>query len=167
MAVRAASRVGREPAPDADAVTVDADRARWWRLAVTHAADRLAAGGASLAEAAWGGLQDSAPHAGLLALHARADGVAPGAWEAPELAQVWLRQADHLVRGRTPACSRWAPGPATRAGPAPSTPWPTPPWRPCPPRRRGPAGHAGGGGRPAGAAHPRAAAGGGGERATC
>jgi Winged helix DNA-binding domain len=97
VAVRAASRVGREPAPDADAVTVDPDRARWWRLAVTHAADRLAAGGASLAEAAWGGLQDSAPRAGLLALHARADGVAPDAWEAPELAQVWLRQADHLV----------------------------------------------------------------------
>jgi len=76
-------------------VDVDADRVRWRRLAVTHAADRLPAG--SFADAAWGGLQDSAPRAALLALHARVDDVGPTAWEDPALLQIWFRWSDYVV----------------------------------------------------------------------
>jgi len=76
-------------------VEVDADRVRWRRLAVTHAASRLAAG--SFADAAWGGLQDSAPRAALLALHARVHDVGPAAWEDPALVQIWFRWSDYVV----------------------------------------------------------------------
>lgn len=74
---------------------VDANRVRWRRLQVTHAAERLRAD--RLAEAAWGGLQDSAPRAALLQLHARVDEVAPPSWEHPDLVQVWFRWADYVV----------------------------------------------------------------------
>jgi hypothetical protein len=61
-----------------------------------HLAERLPAG--SFAEAAAAGLQDSAPRAGLLSLHARMEGVEPDSWEHPALAQVWgPRQAVWLV----------------------------------------------------------------------
>ncbi len=43
----------------------------------------------SFGEAAYAGLQDSAPRAGLLSLHARMEGVGPSTWEHPGLAQVW------------------------------------------------------------------------------
>ena len=39
--------------------------------------------------AAWAGLQDSTPRAGLLSMHARVDGIEPGSWEDPSLVQVW------------------------------------------------------------------------------
>lgn len=74
---------------------VDANQVRWRRLAVTHAASRLRAG--SFTEAAWGGLQDSAPRAALLALHARVDDVGPTAWEDPALVQIWFRWSDYVV----------------------------------------------------------------------
>ena len=57
------------------------------RLHAMHLAERLPAG--SLALAAFAGLQDSAPRAGLLSLHARVEGIGPDAWEHPSLAQVW------------------------------------------------------------------------------
>jgi hypothetical protein len=76
-------------------VQVDAGRVRWRRLAVTHAATRLPA--ARLTDAAWGGLQDSAPRAALLALHARVDGVNPSSWEDPALVQIWFRASDYVV----------------------------------------------------------------------
>lgn len=61
-----------------------------------HLAQRLPAG--SLAEAAAGGLQDSAPRAGLLALHARLKGVGRESWEDPALVQVWgPREAVWLI----------------------------------------------------------------------
>lgn len=99
QAVRRANRVGREPAALPGAPEVDAERAQWRRLAATHAAppagSRLPAG--RHAEAAHGGLQDSGPRDGLLSLHARMESVGPGAWEHPDLAQVWLRWADYIV----------------------------------------------------------------------
>lgn len=57
------------------------------RLHAMHLARRLPAG--SLAEAAFAGLQDSAPRAGLLSLHARMEGVGPTSWEHDGLVQVW------------------------------------------------------------------------------
>src|SRR5258708_10760691 len=74
---------------------VDAARVRWRRLAVTHAASRVAAGGH--AGAGWGGLQDSGPRAALLALHARVDDIGPAGWEDPTLVQIWFRWADYVV----------------------------------------------------------------------
>lgn len=52
-----------------------------------HLRERLPPG--SFAEAAYAGLQDSAPRAGLLSLHARMEGVKPDSWEHPALVQVW------------------------------------------------------------------------------
>lgn len=71
------------------------------RLAVTRAQilafrrrvgaldERLPAGAASLQRAAWAGLQDSAPRAALLSIHARVAGTEPSTWEDPALVQVW------------------------------------------------------------------------------
>ena len=52
------------------------------RLHAMHLDQRLSAN--ALAAAAHAGLQDTAPRAGLLSLHARVDGVAPDTWEAPD-----------------------------------------------------------------------------------
>lgn len=67
---------------------------------------------AEAAVAAFGGLQDSAPLSGLLALHARMQGVTPTSWERPELTQVfgprravWLIPVDAIAAftlGRLP-----------------------------------------------------------------
>ena len=52
----------------------------------------------SIADAAWGGLQDSAPRSGVLSLHARVEGVTPASWEHPDLVQIWFRGgADYIV----------------------------------------------------------------------
>jgi hypothetical protein len=52
----------------------------------------------SLARAAAGGLQDSAPRAAIVSLHARVDGVDPSSWEDDSLAQIWgPRGADYVV----------------------------------------------------------------------
>src|SRR4051794_6180691 len=68
-----------------------------YRAAVTHL-DRKLSGREALAEAAWGGLQDTIPRAGLMALHARVDATDPDAWEDPSLAQIWFRGgADYIV----------------------------------------------------------------------
>ncbi|MEO7664004.1 MAG: crosslink repair DNA glycosylase YcaQ family protein, partial [Candidatus Limnocylindrales bacterium] len=67
-----------------------------YRARVTHLGTRLPAG--SLAAAAWGGLQDSVPRAGVLSLHARVEGVQADSWEDPSLAQIWFRGgADYIV----------------------------------------------------------------------
>jgi hypothetical protein len=73
------------------------------RLFTQHLARRLPAG--SLAEAAHAGLQDSAPRAALLSLHARAAGVQPGDWEHPSLVQLWGPRAAVYV---VPADARGA-----------------------------------------------------------
>lgn len=57
------------------------------RARAMHLARRLPFG--EFSRAAYAGLQDSAPRAGLLSLHARMDGVGPDTWEDPALAQVY------------------------------------------------------------------------------
>src|SRR5438046_9610336 len=42
-----------------------------------------------LVEAAFAGLQDSAPRSAVLALHARVKDVPPSAWKDPRFAQLW------------------------------------------------------------------------------
>jgi hypothetical protein len=60
-----------------------------YRRTVGALDERLPAGSASLRRAAWAGLQDSAPRAALLSIHARVDGTEPSTWEDPALVQVW------------------------------------------------------------------------------
>jgi hypothetical protein len=95
--VRRGARVGRERPVRAGEVEVEIDpvRARWHRLHASHAARRLPAG--RYAAAAAGGVQDSAPRAALVGLHARVEDVPPDAWEHPDLAQIWFRWADFVV----------------------------------------------------------------------
>src|SRR5579863_10276148 len=50
---------------------------------------RLPPGPGSLRQAAWAGLQDSAPRAALLSIHARVAGAEPSTWEHPSLVQTW------------------------------------------------------------------------------
>jgi len=59
------------------------------RLAASALNSRLPAGSASLEQAAWAGLQDSMPRAGLLSLHARVQGVVSDSWADPALIQIW------------------------------------------------------------------------------
>jgi hypothetical protein len=51
--------------------------------------ERLPRGARSLRVAAWAGLQDSMPRAGLLSIHARVAGTEPATWEDPSLVQLW------------------------------------------------------------------------------
>jgi hypothetical protein len=51
--------------------------------------ERLPSGARSLREAAWAGLQDSMPRAGVLSIHARVEGTEPTTWEDPSLVQLW------------------------------------------------------------------------------
>ena len=58
-----------------------------FRQRATHLHRRLPPG--RLVEAAFAGLQDSAPRSAVLALHARVREVSPSAWKDPRFAQVW------------------------------------------------------------------------------
>ena len=51
--------------------------------------ERLPAGPRSLRTAAWAGLQDSAPRAALLSIHARVEGAHPEIWDDDAFVQVW------------------------------------------------------------------------------
>jgi hypothetical protein len=51
--------------------------------------ERLTFGQDALLRAAWAGLQNSVPRAGLLSIHARVEGTGPSAWEDPSLVQLW------------------------------------------------------------------------------
>lgn len=63
--------------------------------------ERLPAGAKSLRQAAWAGLQDSAPRAALLSLHARVDRVRPDTWEHASLVQLWgPRFNDYVVAAK-------------------------------------------------------------------
>jgi Winged helix DNA-binding domain len=67
-----------------------------YRARVSHLDRKLPAG--SFAEAAWGGLQDSVPRAGLISLHARVERTTADSWADPSLVQIWFRGgADYLV----------------------------------------------------------------------
>ncbi len=66
------------------------------RARVTHLDRKLPI--REVAAAAWGGLQDTIPRAGLMSLHARVDSVQPDSWDDPTLVQVWFRGgADYIV----------------------------------------------------------------------
>ena len=67
-----------------------------WRARASGLEAKLASG--SLAAAAYGGLQDSAPRAAVVSLHARVASVGPDDWEDPSLAQIWgPRGADYVI----------------------------------------------------------------------
>jgi hypothetical protein len=76
--------------------SVGRDQIVRYRARVSHLDEKLAPG--SVAQAAWGGLQDSVPRAGVVSLHARVAGTRPDSWEDPSLVQIWFRGgADYLV----------------------------------------------------------------------
>lgn len=55
----------------------------------------------SLDRAAYGGLQDSAPRAAIISLHARVRAVNPSSWEHESLCQIWgPRGADYVIPRR-------------------------------------------------------------------
>jgi len=63
--------------------------------------ERLPRGTRSLRVAAWAGLQDSAPRAALLSIHARVSGAHPASWEDKSLVQVWgPRWSTYVVPAR-------------------------------------------------------------------
>lgn len=93
--VSKARRPPRETKAPASIEQVDSERVRAFRARSTHLDARLHAG--SFAEAAWGGLQDSAPRSALLSLHARVKQVDTDAWSHREVVQIWFRWADYLV----------------------------------------------------------------------
>src|SRR5688572_4191563 len=66
---------------------VTREQAVAYRLHVNHLTERLPAG--SHEEAAYVGLQDTAPRDALLGLHARVDGCELSDWEHPSLIQTY------------------------------------------------------------------------------
>jgi len=67
-----------------------------YRARVSHLDEKRPPG--SFATAAWGGLQDSVPRAGVTSLHARVTGTTPDSWEDPSVVQIWFRGgADYIV----------------------------------------------------------------------
>jgi hypothetical protein len=77
-------------------LSIGFDRALAFRARAGHLRQRLPRD--SLAEAARGGLQDSAPRAAVISLHARVRDVEPGSWEDPSLVQIWgPREADYVA----------------------------------------------------------------------
>jgi hypothetical protein len=63
--------------------------------------ERLPHGRRSLRRAAWAGLQDSMPRAGLLSIHARVAGTDSTTWEDDSLIQIWgPRYNAYVVAGR-------------------------------------------------------------------
>jgi len=76
--------------------TVSRDHVLRYRARASHLHAKLPAG--SFAAAAWGGLQDSIPRAGVMSLHARVEGTQPDSWEDPSVVQIWFRGgADYIV----------------------------------------------------------------------
>jgi len=67
-----------------------------YRARASHLDRKLPHG--SFAKAAWGGLQDSVPRAGVISLHARVTDTKPNSWEDRSVVQVWFRGgADYIV----------------------------------------------------------------------
>jgi hypothetical protein len=63
--------------------------------------ERLPPGAKSLQRAAWAGLQDSAPRAALLSIHARVHGTSLNSWKHPSLVQVWgPRYSDYVITSK-------------------------------------------------------------------
>lgn len=62
---------------------------------------RLPPGSKSLRSAAWAGLQDSAPRAALLSIHARVERAGPESWEHSSLVQLWgPRFSDYVIAAK-------------------------------------------------------------------
>jgi hypothetical protein len=79
-------------------VTLDVSREQVlrYRARASHLGQKLPAG--AFAEAAWGGLQDSVPRAGVISLHARVKATRPDSWEDPSVVQIWFRGGtDYIV----------------------------------------------------------------------
>lgn len=75
---------------------VSREQAVNYRLLVNHISSRLAAG--SYAEAAYAGLQDTAPRDALVGLHARVEACEPAAWQDSRLIQTYSpRMAVHVL----------------------------------------------------------------------
>jgi len=75
---------------------ISRDQVLRYRAWVSHLDAKLPPG--SFATAAWGGLQDSVPRAGVISLHARVEGTRPDSWEDPSVVQIWFRGgADYIV----------------------------------------------------------------------
>ena len=67
-----------------------------YRARASHLDRKLPHG--SFGKAAWGGLQDSVPRAGVISLHARVTDTKPDSWEDRSVVQVWFRGgADYIV----------------------------------------------------------------------
>lgn len=80
-------------------LTIDRGAVLAFRAGASHLHRRLPPG--SIDAAAYGGLQDSAPRAALISLHARVGGVTPSSWEDEALCQIWgPRGADYIVPRR-------------------------------------------------------------------
>jgi hypothetical protein len=77
---------------------ISREQAVAYRLRVNHLVDRLPAG--SYEEAAYVGLQDTAPRDALLGLHARVAGCEPSGWEHPSLIQTYSPRAAVYVLPR-------------------------------------------------------------------
>lgn len=72
-----------------------------FRRAANSLDERLPAGVRSLRRAAWAGLQDSAPRAALLSMHARVDQVRWTMWEHSSLVQLWgPRFNDYVIAAK-------------------------------------------------------------------
>jgi hypothetical protein len=77
-------------------LTVTREQVLRYRARASHMDAKLPPG--SFATAAWGGLQDSVPRAGVISLHARVQDTEPGSWEDPSIVQIWFRGgADYIV----------------------------------------------------------------------
>jgi len=67
-----------------------------YRARASHLDEKLPPG--SFAQAAWGGLQDSVPRAGVISLHARVRDTKPDSWADPSVVQIWFRGGtDYIV----------------------------------------------------------------------
>jgi hypothetical protein len=76
--------------------TVSREQVLRYRARASHLHEKLPPG--SYAEAAWGGLQDSVPRAGVISLHARVRDTRPDSWEDPSVVQIWFRGGtDYIV----------------------------------------------------------------------
>ena len=77
----------RRPAPTMAIASITRENVLAFRQRATFLHRRLPPG--RLVEAAFAGLQDSAPRSAVLALHARVKDVSPSAWKDPRFAQLW------------------------------------------------------------------------------
>jgi len=80
-------------------LVVEHSQVLWYRLRVNNLATRMPA--ESFTEAAFAGLQDSAPRAALTALYSRVERVSPSAWEDRSLVQTWAPRGTVFVVPRS------------------------------------------------------------------